>query len=77
MAGGKGSRIQSVNSELPKPLIPINGRPILQWEIECLVRQGFTDIILTVSHKAEMIEDYFRDGSKFGASIPIKGLPVR
>ena len=69
MAGGKGSRIQSVNSELPKPLIPINGRPILQWEIECLVRQGFTDIILTVSHKAEMIEDYFRDGSKFGASI--------
>ena len=69
MAGGIGSRIQSVNSELPKPLIPINGKPVLQYEIECLVSQDFTDIILTVSHKAEMIQDYFGDGEKFGASI--------
>ncbi len=69
MAGGVGSRIQSVNSELPKPLIPINGKPVLQYEIECLVSQVFTDIILTVSHKADMIQDYFGDGSKFGAHI--------
>lgn len=69
MAGGIGSRIKSINSELPKPLIPINGKPILQWEIDCLVSQGFTDIILTVSHKAEMIQSYFSDGSNFGCSI--------
>ena len=69
MAGGIGSRIQSVNSDLPKPLIPIDGKPVLQYEIECLVSQGFTDIILTVSHKAEMIESYFGDGEKFRASI--------
>ena len=69
MAGGIGSRIQSIESELPKPLIKIGSKPILQWEIECLVSQGFKDIILTVSYKAEMIMDYFGNGSKFNANI--------
>ena len=69
MAGGLGKRIQSVRSDLPKPLIPVADKPVLQWEIECLVRQGYKDIILTVSHMAEAVADYFGDGSRFAADI--------
>lgn len=68
-AGGKGTRIQSIADNVPKPLISIAGKPILQWEIECLVRQGYTDLIITVSHLADKIMDYFGDGSKFGCHI--------
>ena len=63
VAGGKGTRIASVTLELPKPMIPINGIPVLEREIDCLRRQGIVDIILTVSYKAQMIMDYFGDGS--------------
>ena len=69
MAGGIGKRIQSVDSSVPKPLIKIDGKPILQWEIECLVSQGYTDIILTVSHMAEKIQSFFADGSEFNCNI--------
>lgn len=69
MAGGFGKRAANIASGIPKPLIPIAGKPILQWEIECLARQGFTDIILTVSYMADKIEDYFGDGSIFGCNI--------
>jgi D-glycero-D-manno-heptose 1,7-bisphosphate phosphatase len=69
MAGGRGSRISSVNSDIPKPLIPIEGKPVLEREIECLRAQGFTDITLTVSHMADQIIAYFKDGSSFGVHI--------
>ena len=68
-AGGKGTRIQSLNSTVPKPMIPIAGKPILQWGIENLVSQGYTRFIITVSHMADKIESYFGDGSKFNAHI--------
>lgn len=63
MAGGKGTRISSVASDIPKPMIKIEGKPVLEYEIECLRKQGFTDIIITVSHLGFMIMDYFGDGS--------------
>ena len=69
MAGGRGTRISSVASDIPKPMIPINGKPVLEREIECLKTQGFTDLIITVSHLGQMIIDYFGDGSKFGVHI--------
>ena len=69
MAGGKGTRISSVASDIPKPMIKIEGKPVLEWEIECLRRQGFTDILITVSHLGNIIIDYFGDGSKFGVNI--------
>lgn len=69
MAGGKGTRIASVASDIPKPMIPIDGSPVLEREIECLRRQGFTDIILTVSHLSSVIQEYFDDGSRFGVTI--------
>lgn len=72
MAGGRGTRISSVASDIPKPMIRIDGKPVLEHEIECLRDQGFTDLILTVSHLGNIIMDYFGDGS--GIS-PATGKP--
>lgn len=69
MAGGRGTRISSVASDIPKPMIKITNKPVLEREIACLRDQGFTDLILTVSHLAEIIIDYFGDGRKFGVDI--------
>lgn len=63
MAGGKGSRIQSVASSIPKPLIPINGKPILEYIIETLVKHEINDIVISVSYMADKIQSYFSDGS--------------
>ena len=64
MAGGRGTRITSVASDIPKPMIKIGDKPVLEHELECLRSQGFTDIIITVSHLGQIIMDYFGDGSK-------------
>ena len=69
MAGGRGTRISSVASDIPKPMIKIDGKPVLEHEIVNLREQGFTDIILTVGHLGNIITDYFGDGSKFGVHI--------
>lgn len=69
MAGGKGTRISSVASDIPKPMIKIEGKSVLEHEIECLRDQGFTDLIITVSHLGSIIMDYFGDGSRLGVSI--------
>ena len=69
MAGGKGTRISSIASDIPKPMISIKEKPVLEWEIECLRKQGFTDLLITVSHLGQTIIDYFGDGSKFGVNI--------
>ena len=72
MAGGRGTRISSVASDIPKPMIKIEGKPVLEHELECLRDQGFKNIILTVSHLGNIIMDYFGDGS--GIS-PATGKP--
>ena len=72
MAGGKGTRISSVASDIPKPMIQIDGKPVLEHEIECLRDQGFTDLIITVSHLGNIIMDYFGDGTKIS---PVTGEP--
>ena len=78
MAGGKGTRISSVASDIPKPMIKIEGKPVLEHEIECLRDQGFTDLIITVSHLGSIIMDYFGNGSRFGVSIQYfnEGTPL-
>lgn len=68
MAGGRGTRITSVASDIPKPMIKIGDKPVLEHELECLRSQGFTDIIITVSHLGHIIMDYFGDGSKVSPS---------
>ena len=69
MAGGKGTRIASLVSDVPKPMILICGRPILQYQIECLKAQGIKEIILVIGHLGNVIKSYFGEGEKYGVSI--------
>ena len=59
MSGGRGTRIFELFPDIPKPLISICGKSVLEHEIQCLKDQGFTDMILTVSHMADKIINYF------------------
>lgn len=69
MAGGQGTRISSLFPDIPKPLVPIDGVPVLQREIEELRDQGITEIILTVSHRAFQIISTLGDGSSMGVHL--------
>lgn len=69
MAGGKGTRIASVAADIPKPMISICGKPVLEHEIENLKNQGFDDIIITVGYLGNIIKNHFGDGKKFGVNI--------
>jgi len=70
MAGGKGTRLlELTKDELPKPMFPVNGKPILQWQIECLRRNDITKICLVIGHLGEKIKEFFGDGSEFGVEL--------
>lgn len=69
IAGGQGTRIASVNKEIPKALIPIEGKPILEYEIEMARKQGFDDFLFIIGYKGDQIEDYFGNGSKWNINI--------
>lgn len=70
MAGGKGTRLRAItNDEIPKPMAPVAGKPILQWQIECLREQGVTDVVLIVGHLGEKIQAFFGDGRALGVDI--------
>lgn len=69
MAGGRGTRISELFPDIPKPLISIDGVPVLEREIISLRDQGFTEIILTIGYMAEKIKAYFGDGKKLGVNI--------
>lgn len=69
MAGGKGTRISSVASDIPKPMIRICGKPILEHQIENLRACGLKDITLVIGHLGEVIKDYFKNGQDFGVRI--------
>lgn len=74
MAGGMGTRISELFPNIPKPLIPVTtydgiSKPVLEWQIESLKEQGFTEIVLTVSYMADYFENYFGNGEKWGVNI--------
>ncbi len=69
LAGGLGSRIRSLYPDLPKPLIPIHGKPFLEHQIEQLRAQDFHDFVLCVSYRADQIVDYFQDGAAWDVHI--------
>ena len=69
MAGGRGTRIAELFPDIPKPLIPVDGMPILEREIRSLASQGFKELILTVGYLADKIIAYFGDGSQLGVKI--------
>lgn len=68
-AGGKGTRIASLFGDIPKPMIPICGVPIIEHQINCLKEQGYDDIIITLGYLGTQIKNYFKDGSMFGVKI--------
>jgi len=68
-AGGAGTRLKSITGDLPKPMVKIGGKPILEWQVASLLRSGIDEIIIVISTKGEAIPSYFGDGSKFGAKI--------
>lgn len=66
LAGGKGERLRPLTDSMPKPLAPLNGRPILWYQVEWLKRVGVTHVIFLVGYRWEMVRQYFGDGAKFG-----------
>ena len=69
MAGGLGSRLGTLTKDTPKPMLPINNKPILEHIIELFVSHGFTKFMLSVNYKAQVIKEYFKDGSDFGIEV--------
>ena len=69
IAGGQGTRIVSVNSEIPKAMIPIAGKPILEYEVEMAKRYGYTDFLFIIGHMGDQIEHYFEDGRRWNVNI--------
>jgi len=69
MAGGLGTRLLPLTQETPKPMLRIGDKPILQWTLESLIKQGFSKFYFAVNHLAEQVERYFGDGTRFGVSI--------
>lgn len=70
MAGGKGSRLRSItNDEIPKPMVPVDGKPLLEYQVEALKEYGIKKIIMIVGHLGEKIMDHFKDGKDFGVDI--------
>lgn len=69
LAGGLGTRLRPLTNTIPKPLLPVGRKPILEIIIQSLKGSGFTDIILAVGYKAELIKGYFHDGRSFGVNI--------
>ena len=69
MVGGLGSRLRPLTENTPKPMLHVGGKPILQTIVEKFVSYGFVNIVMCVGYKSNIIQDFFEDGSKFGASI--------
>ena len=70
MAGGKGSRLRSItNDEIPKPMVPVDGKPLLEYQVGKLKSYGIKKIVMIVGHLGEKIVDHFKDGKDFGVEI--------
>jgi mannose-1-phosphate guanylyltransferase/phosphomannomutase len=69
MAGGEGSRLRPLTSNLPKPMLPVANRPLMQHIIELLRKHGITDVVATVQFLSSIIRNYFGDGSDLGVSL--------
>jgi len=69
LAAGKGTRVRPITYTIPKPLIPIMQKPVMEFLLELLKQHGFEQVVVNVSHLAHEIEGYFRDGQRFGVEI--------
>jgi len=69
LAAGKGTRLRPLTDRVPKVMVPINGKPVLQYHIEGLAKHGIRDIIINLHYLPDVIRAYFSDGSKWGVKI--------
>lgn len=69
MAGGLGERLGALTRDVPKPMLNVGGRPLLETIVRNFVQQGFDNIFISVNYKADVIKDHFADGTAFGANI--------
>ena len=69
LAGGLGTRLRPLTDHVPKPLVPIAGRPFLDWQIEYLRGQGIDSVLLLISYQAEKIVEYFQQNPVAGVSL--------
>ena len=69
MAGGLGTRLQPLTNEIPKPLLKVGGKPILETILENFIQYGFSRFYISVNYKRELIEQFFGDGSRWGVEI--------
>lgn len=69
MAGGLGTRLGDLTRDVPKPLLKVGSKPILQTILECFIEQGFNHFLISVNYRADMIEGFFGDGSRWGVDI--------
>ena len=76
LAAGEGSRLRPLTDDLPKPMVSVCGRPLLEYNIRLLVHYGITEIAINTHYRAEKIINFFGDGSRFGASITYTSEPT-
>lgn len=69
LAGGKGTRLKPITNEIPKPLVPLHDKPILQHTLDLFKKHGITEIIISIGYKGEKIKEYFGNGKRFGVNI--------
>lgn len=69
LAAGQGTRVRPLTHDLPKPMVPILGKPVMEYLIEHLARYGITEIMINVAYHHRRIEEYFGDGHRWGVSI--------
>ncbi|MCO5044056.1 MAG: NTP transferase domain-containing protein [Kiritimatiellae bacterium] len=69
LAGGLGTRLRELDPLRPKALMPVAGRPFLDWQLELLKRNALTDVVLSIGHLGEQIEAFVKDGSAWGLRV--------
>ncbi len=69
LAAGRGTRLRPITDYMPKPMVPLHGKPLLEWVLLHLISYGVKDYIIAVSYLAEQIENYFGDGGRWGINI--------
>ncbi|MGH1487843.1 MAG: nucleotidyltransferase family protein [Acidimicrobiales bacterium] len=75
LAGGLGTRLRPLTETVPKPMVPVNDEPFLVHQLRMLTEQGITNIVLLTGYMGEVVEDYFGDGSNFGAKLSYSQEP--
>ena len=69
LAGGLGSRLRPLTDSIPKPLLPVAGKPIIQWQMEWLKNAGVKDFVLSIGHLADKVQAVLGNGAGIGVSI--------